>query len=156
MEKRSKSPPNLDQYLTEKKHRFITYEEGAREYGLPYWGFVRAAKEAKSNVIMRRHAMVDKDVFEKYVEEKCLFVDERKEKKKMGVKRRQIEGLEEMVHQGKKKYVRYAEGAELYSIGYHTFENLAKEAKATRKVKGVVLCNTEKIDEFIESCAEEL
>ena len=56
--------------------------------------------------------------------------------------------------EGKKKYVRYAEGAELYSRGLHTFESLAKEAKATRKVKGVVLCNTEKIDAFIESFDE--
>ncbi len=39
-------------------------------------------------------------------------------------------------------------------MGLHTFESLAKEAKATRKVKGVVLCNTEKIDAFIESFDE--
>lgn len=32
---------------------------------------------------------------------------------------------------------------------------LAKDAGAVRKVKGVVLVNTEKVDEFIESFEEE-
>ena len=39
--------------------------------------------------------------------------------------------VEEIVKEGKKKYVRYAEGAELYSMGRHTFEALAKEAQAS-------------------------
>nr|WP_026496712.1 DUF6462 family protein [uncultured Butyrivibrio sp.] len=69
-------------------------------------------------------------------------------------RRKLVDNIEELVKEGKKKYVRYAEGAELYSMGLHTFEQLAKDAKATRKVKGVVLCNTEKIDAFIESFEE--
>lgn len=55
----------------------------------------------------------------------------------------------------KKKYVRYAEGAELYSMGLHSFQEIAKEAGAVRKVKRMVLVNTEKVDAFIESFAEE-
>ena len=51
--------------------------------------------------------------------------------------------------------MRYAEGAQLYSMGLHSFENLAKDAGAVRKVKGVVLVNLEKVDAFIESFAEE-
>lgn len=48
-----------------------------------------------------------------------------------------------------------AEGAELYSVGIHTFEAWARDAKARRKVKGVVLVNTEKIDAFLETFEEE-
>ena len=51
--------------------------------------------------------------------------------------------------------MRYAEGAELYSMGLHSFQSLAKDAGATRKIKGIVLVNTEKVDEFIESFEEE-
>ena len=38
--------------------------------------------------------------------------------------------LEPMVKSGKKRFVRYQEGAELYSMDLHTFEQLAKEAGA--------------------------
>ncbi|MDD3141161.1 MAG: DUF6462 family protein [Lachnospiraceae bacterium] len=69
--------------------------------------------------------------------------------------RKKIENLEELIKENKKKYVRYAEGAELYSMGLHSFQSLAKDAGAVRKVKGVVLVNTEKVDEFIESFEEE-
>ncbi|WP_207640490.1 DUF6462 family protein [Butyrivibrio sp. AE3003] len=60
-----------------------------------------------------------------------------------------------MVNSGKKKYVRIAEGAELYSVGKHTFESWVEEAKAARRIKGVVLVNTDKIDAFIESFEED-
>ena len=51
---------------------------------------------------------------------------------------------------GKKKWVRYNEGALLYSMGIHSFVDLAKKAKATYHVKGIVLVNTEKVDEYME------
>ena len=47
-----------------------------------------------------------------------------------------------------KKYVRYKEGAELYSIGLHTFQQLAKEAGAVYKIRGIALVNTEVFDDF--------
>ena len=50
----------------------------------------------------------------------------------------------------KKKYVRYAEGAERYSMGIQTFMKLAKEAKAVRKINQIVLVNTEAFDKYIE------
>ena len=46
--------------------------------------------------------------------------------------------LEEKVATGKKKFVRYAEGAALYSLGLHTFQEVAKEANAVYKVKRCV------------------
>ncbi|MCR5119781.1 MAG: hypothetical protein K6B44_09235 [Lachnospiraceae bacterium] len=56
----------------------------------------------------------------------------------------------------KKKWVRYDEGAELYSMGINTFRDFAKEAKAIYHVKRVALVNTDKLDEFIElMCADD-
>jgi hypothetical protein len=51
---------------------------------------------------------------------------------------------------GKKKWVRYDEGAVLYSMGIHAFMDLAKEAKAVYHIKRTCLVNTEKLDEYIE------
>lgn len=62
--------------------------------------------------------------------------------------------LEEKVLKGQKKYVRYAEGAELYSVGIHTFQEMAKEAGAIYRVKRCVLVNTQKIDEYLENFCE--
>ena len=56
----------------------------------------------------------------------------------------------------RKKWVRYKEGAVMYSMGIHSFMDLAKEAGATYHVKGIVLVNTEKLDEYLEvMCADE-
>ena len=49
-----------------------------------------------------------------------------------------------------KKFVRYKEGAEIYSMGVTKFQALAKEAKAVYHIKRIVLVNTEKLDEYIE------
>jgi hypothetical protein len=47
--------------------------------------------------------------------------------------------------------VRYEEGAELYSVGKHTFQEMAKEAGAIYHFKRVVLVNTELVDEYLET-----
>ena len=59
----------------------------------------------------------------------------------MPKKRVEVKDLSEKVKQGKKKFVRYKEGAELYSVGLHTIEQLAKDAKAVYHVKGKLLKN---------------
>lgn len=51
----------------------------------------------------------------------------------------------------KKKFVRYKEGAEIYSIGQTTFEKLAKEAKAVYKVGKMVLVSCEVFEKYLES-----
>lgn len=56
--------------------------------------------------------------------------------------RKEIPELEKLVQVGRKKFVRYEEGAQLYSMGLHTFQELAKDAKAVYHVKRVVLVNT--------------
>lgn len=61
-----------------------------------------------------------------------------------------IPRLEELVVDGKKKWVRYEEGALLYSMGLHSFQKLAKDAKAVYHVGRIVLVNTEKVYEFME------
>jgi len=152
---KSKSPPiNLDKYLQGKEHRYISYEDGARMYGMPYWGFVRLCQEIGANIPIRKTSIVDLDVVDKYIEKQCC-IDEKKGDAQMPRERKQVENIEELVKEGKKKYVRIAEGAELYSVGKHTFEQWAIDAHARRKVKGVVMVNTEKIDEFIETFTED-
>ena len=69
----------------------------------------------------------------------------------------EVPELENMVSSGKKKFVRYAEGAALYSLGLHTFQEIAKEANAVYRIKRCVLVNTEKVDEYLQNfceCAE--
>lgn len=157
-----RSPPvNLDKYLKGREHTYISYEDGARQYSMPYWTFVKIAKEAKANWMLRKTAMVDLEIFDKYLDEHYCEEDDKttEQSRKRGIDmpraRKPIENIEELVGSGKKKYVRYAEGAELYSMGKHSFEQIAKDAGAIRRVKGIVLVNTEKVDAFIETFEEE-
>ena len=61
-----------------------------------------------------------------------------------------MEGMN--VNEGnKKKYVRYEEGAKLYSMGIQSFMKLAKEAHAVSKIRNIALVNTEIMDDFIEA-----
>jgi len=50
----------------------------------------------------------------------------------------------------KKKFVRYKEGAELYSMGMTKFQEISKEAGAVYKVGQLCLVNTEVLDEYLE------
>lgn len=54
------------------------------------------------------------------------------------------------VNMGNKKYVRYNEGAYLYSISKRNFTDLAKKADAIRKIGGVSLVSVAKLNEYIE------
>ena len=62
----------------------------------------------------------------------------------------QPDEVKSLVRSGQKKYVRYKEGALLYSMGVHTFQDVAKEAGAVYHVKRCVLVNTEKLDQYLE------
>ena len=50
----------------------------------------------------------------------------------------------------KKKFVRYKEGAEFYSLGLNKFMRMAKEANATYKLDKVVLVNRDIFEEYLE------
>ena len=51
----------------------------------------------------------------------------------------------------RKRFVRYPEGAELYSMGMTKFQELAKEAGAIYKVNKLVLVNLDILDEYLET-----
>jgi hypothetical protein len=69
--------------------------------------------------------------------------------------RTEIKDLEHKIKSGQKKFIRYQEGAKLYSMGLHTFEELAKEAGALYKIRRIVLVNTEIFEEFLETFREQ-
>lgn len=57
-------------------------------------------------------------------------------------------------HSGKAeapKYVRYKEGCKLYGMSQSKFEQIAKEAEATRKLGKLVLVCCKDLDDYIES-----
>ena len=51
----------------------------------------------------------------------------------------------------RKKFVRYKEGAEMYSMCQSKFERMAREAKATYKLDKLVLVNTELFEKYLET-----
>lgn len=50
-----------------------------------------------------------------------------------------------------KKYIRYKDGAEMYSMSVTSFSKLAREAGAIYKIRNIVLVNTEILDEYLEA-----
>lgn len=61
--------PDLDKYLEGRKRKLVNYKEGAELYEIPYYSFVRLAKEAGANFTLRKTAVVDIDIIEKYLDE---------------------------------------------------------------------------------------
>lgn len=49
----------------------------------------------------------------------------------------------------------YADDFSKHSMGLHSFQELAKEARAVYHVKQMVLVNTEKIDKYLENFCDE-
>ena len=68
----------------------------------------------------------------------------------MGYKRKEYANMENLLTNGKKKFVKYDEGAAMYSMGIHAFTQLAKDAKAIYRIRRSVLVNTDIIDEYME------
>lgn len=61
--------PDLEKYLEGRARKFVNYKEGAEIYGIPYYSFVRLAKEAGANYTLRKSAVIDIDVIEAYLDE---------------------------------------------------------------------------------------
>ncbi len=57
----------------------------------------------------------------------------------------------EMTTKQKKRFVRYSEGAEMYSMGVTKFMEICKAAKACYKLNQLVLVNLDIVDEYLES-----
>ena len=73
----------------------------------------------------------------------------------MAHKREQLtpEDLIAVSEAGAKRFVRYDEGRILYSMGRNRFIELARDEDARYQVRGVILCDTEAINNFIlENC----
>ena len=51
----------------------------------------------------------------------------------------------------KKRFVRYKEGAEMYSMGMNKFQALAKDAGAILKIDRMVLVDLDTFDEYLET-----
>lgn len=62
--------------------------------------------------------------------------------------------LEKILAGKKKKYVRYEEGAVLYSMGKNSFRQVAQDAHAVVRLKRIALVNVEVLDEYLESFRE--
>lgn len=65
----------------------------------------------------------------------------------MGLARKDVEGTKVNT----KKFARYQEGAERYSLGLTKFQELAKEAKAVYKIDKVALVNCEVFEKYLET-----
>ena len=65
----------------------------------------------------------------------------------MGYARKDVEATKRMSN----RFVRYQEGAELYSLGLTKFQELAKEAKAVYKIDKVALVNCEIFEKYLET-----
>ena len=69
----------------------------------------------------------------------------------MGYKRKEFENMDKLLANGKKKFVKYEEGAAMFSMGVHAFTELAKDAKAIYRIRRSVLINTDIIEEYLEN-----
>ncbi len=68
----------------------------------------------------------------------------------MPARKTTLDSVDKIVKSGK-KFVSYQEGKDLYSVGLHTFEQMAKDAGAVYHIKRRVLVNTEIMDEYMEN-----
>ena len=145
--------PDLDRFIIpEYRRNFVTYAQGAKLYSLNYWTFVRLCKEAGASFPLRKTAIVDLLVLDAYMEE-TKREDEKTSKGVLMAKRTEIEQMDNLVRTGK-KYMRIDEAKDYFSVGKHTVEKWAKQAKAVYKINGVKLVNIEKINRFIEAFEE--
>lgn len=69
IDKKSDGFPNLDKYLQERGRKLVSYKEGTEIYGIPYYSFVRLAKEAGANYMLRKSAVIDIDIIEQFLDE---------------------------------------------------------------------------------------
>lgn len=62
-----------------------------------------------------------------------------------------MEKNQKQKRQDMKRFVRYSEGAQMYSMSLSKFQELAKDAKACYKVGQLVLVNTAIVEEYLET-----
>lgn len=67
-----------------------------------------------------------------------------------------IEALRYVVEAAQKPYISIEEGRLLYSMGVHAFADLARDAKAVRKIGRRVLVNVKVLNKYIETMFDEV
>ena len=155
MNKKTRGPDHIREHLEKvgRQHQYVNYAQGARHYDLPYWTFVNLAKDAGATVVLHKTAIADIPAIDRYLDEFCLVPPEKSNRKvserEMKKREKDYEKIRQQLANGSKRWVRYDEGAELYSVGLHTFQKIARDAKAVYKVGTIVLVDTQKVDEFI-------
>ena len=68
---------------------------------------------------------------------------------------RPIRVIEESGKPRERRFMRYREAAAHYGIGLSKMQKLAREAKSTYRVDGIVLVNMDKFERFLEAFAED-
>lgn len=61
--------PCLDKYFKNGPRKLVLYGTGAKLYQIPFYSFVRIAKEAKATYNLRKTAVADVGIIEEYLEE---------------------------------------------------------------------------------------
>ena len=96
---RPKPPVDLDKNCEGRSRNFVSYQDGARMYGMSYWGFVRLCQEIEANIPLRKTSIVDTEIVDAYIES---LADENTEKKeKIDMARKKCEDLEDLIKLGK-------------------------------------------------------
>ena len=81
-----------------------------------------------------------------------LFPDSRLQNFYINIERKGIkEYAKSNKKSGKKRLVRYKEGAEMYSMGMNKFQTLAKDAGAILKIDRMVLVDLDIFDQYLET-----
>lgn len=114
-------------------------------YSLRYYEIKKVARECGAFKMMRRQSFINVRQFDRYV--RSLFGEEDSMKRK---ETNEPELCNE-VNSGTRKYVRYREGAGIYSMGIRKFTELAKEADAVRKVGAVTLVSIDRLNSYIDN-----
>lgn len=146
--------PDLDKYIKQsKKHRYVSYYQGAQLYNMGYSLFVRTAKLAGANLPIRKTTLVDLNILDTYLETQAKLKEKEEIDKEEAeaMMREEVEHLQELVECGTKKYIRLDEATKLYSIGLSTARKMAKESGAIYKIGGTVLIKVEIFEKYIEN-----
>ena len=72
----------------------------------------------------------------------------------MAEKKKTAKDVEKMMAGKRRRFVRLAQGAELYSMGLSSFRNIAREANATYRIRKIVLVDLDQIDAYLETFRE--
>ncbi len=68
--KMKKEGPDLSRYIANNAKRYVNYRQASIIYSVPYYAFVKMAKDANACWKIRKTVIVDLDKFDSYLETK--------------------------------------------------------------------------------------